>query len=461
MIVGAGPAGLAAAYELGRHGIPTTILERNDQVGGLARTLWFSDHGFDIGPHRFFTKSREVVDLWHEVLGSDLLEVDRLTRIYYKGKYFSYPLRPLDALSKLGIGTTLRAMGSYAAQRFKKRGEEPDNFEDWITEQFGKVLFEVFFKSYTEKVWGIPCDRIGKEWAGQRIRGLNLTQAIRHALTPRGKAKVRSLVEQFYYPRRGAGQLYEKMTELITAAGSTVHLERPVTRYEGADGRIARVHTSDGSHHDVDHVFISAPITSVVRGMDAPPEVRAAAEKLTYRSHITVNLITRGAPPFPDNWIYIHDPTLKVARVANYGSFSDALITPGTSALAAEYFCWEDDEIWVMEDDDLIALALRELEAAGLLSDAAFVEGFVVREADSYPTYYLGHEADFGVVRRFVDSFENVTMIGRGGMYRYNNQDHAILTGLYAARNYMGTSDFDLFAINAEEEYLEEESRRP
>ncbi|MFN2586623.1 MAG: FAD-dependent oxidoreductase [Actinomycetota bacterium] len=459
VVVGAGPAGLAAARELASRDIASVVVDRNDRPGGLARTIWRDGYGFDLGPHRFFTKNREVLSLWREVLGDDLLEVDRLTRIHYRGKFFAYPLKPLDALAKLGPLTTVRALASYAAQRMKRDAREPESFEDWIVGQFGRVLFEVFFKSYTEKVWGIPCDRIGSEWATQRIKGLNLTQAVRHAFRSGRDAKVRSLVERFYYPRRGAGQLYDLIAAGLADAGTEVRLGTTVTRLEHDGGRIVAAACSPGPDLPVRHAFVSAPITTVVKVLDppAPDHVVAAADSLFYRSHVTVNLIVDAPPPFPDNWIYVHSPQLRMARVANYATFSPEMIgRPGTCGLSVEYFCFEGDDVWTMDDERLVGFAASELDEAGLVETRLVRDGFVVREPDSYPTYYLGHRRAFRTLFDHCSRFANLSLIGRAGLYRYNNQDHALLTGLYAARNYVGETDVDLFEINPEDEYIEE-----
>lgn len=460
VVVGAGPAGLAAAWELTRNGIGPLVVDRNVEVGGLARTMWVDGYGFDLGPHRFFTKNQEVLDMWRFFLGEDLLDVPRLTRIYYRNKFFAYPLKPFDALAKLGPIKTTRAVFSYGLQKAKRRDiDSAENFEDWIVAQFGRTLFEIFFKSYTEKVWGIPCDQIGKEWAGQRIKGLNLSEAIRSAFR-RGKSdKVKSLIEEFYYPREGAGQLYDKMAEHIVAHGGEMRMASNIVRFEHDDQRIVALHTAEGERIAVDHAFVSAPITTVAQSLDpAPPEsVLEAARTLYYRSHITVNLILDAPSPFPDNWIYIHAPQLRMARVANYASFSQSMIAkPGTCALSVEYFCFTSDDLWNMSDEDLIGFGTREMEEAGLLSASTVVKGFVVRESDSYPTYYLGHRAHFEVLFEHLSRFENLTLIGRAGMYRYNNQDHASLTGLYAVRNHLGQSSVDLFSINPEDVYIEE-----
>lgn len=459
VVVGAGPAGLAAAWELTRHGIAPLVIDRNEQVGGLARTIWVDGYGFDLGPHRFFTKNEEVLDMWRHFLGEDLLTVPRLTRVYYRKKFFSYPLKPMDALSKLGPLTTTKALASYAKQRLKRDTKEPENFEDWIVAQFGRTLFEIFFKSYTEKVWGIPCDEIGKEWAGQRIKGLNLSEAIKGAFR-RGKSdKVKSLIEEFYYPRRGAGELYDRMTAEIRSKGGEVRMGTTITRIETEDEKVSAFVTDTGERIEVDHAFVSAPITMVAESLDpSPPDtVLEAARTLYYRSHITVNLIVDHESPFPDNWIYIHAPQLRMARVANYASFSmDMVARPGTCALTVEYFCFESDDLWNMDDGDLVRFATREMEEAGLLRSADVRKGFVVREGDSYPTYYLGHREHFDVLYEHVDGFGNLDLIGRAGMYRYNNQDHAALTGLYAVRNHLGLTDVDLFSINPEDVYIEE-----
>jgi protoporphyrinogen oxidase len=459
VVIGAGPAGLAAAHELARHGHQSLVIDKNDRVGGLARTIWRDGYGFDLGPHRFFTKNHEVLELWQEYLGDDLLDVDRLTRIYYRGRFFAYPLKPLDALAKLGPATTAKAVASYARERLRRHPDEPKSFEDWIVSQFGRVLFDVFFKSYTEKVWGIPCDQIGKEWAGQRIRGLNLAQAVRHAFGRGRSQQVRSLVERYQYPRLGAGQLYDAMAARLESGGSEVRTGVEVVRIETDGDRITRVHCDDGSAVDVAHVFASAPITGVATALEpaAPGEVLDAAESLYYRSHITVNLVVEQEAPFPDNWIYIQSPELRMARVANYASFSKDLIgRPGTCGLSVEYFCFETDDLWAMSERELLDLAAREMDRSGLLDASTIADGFVVKEKESYPTYYLGHRAHFDVLFVYLSRFRNLSLIGRAGMYRYNNQDHASLTGLYAARNHLGLSDVDLFAINPEDEYIEE-----
>lgn len=438
-VIGAGPAGLAAALELVRHGIAPIVFERNERIGGLARTIWYKNYGFDLGPHRFFTKNREIEALWTEILGEEFREVPRLTRIFYNGRFFFYPLRPLNTFFGLGPWITCRAVMSYGASRIRRKKSEPANFEEWIVQNFGRVLFSIFFRPYTEKVWGIPCAEIGKEWASQRVRGLNLTEAIRNAigLRRRGNGTAKSLVERFYYPRLGAGQMYEEMATRIQEAGAQIRLSAPVTKLITEGDRVAALGFGRNGEEwvDVSHVFASSPITSLVGALTDPPpaEVLEAARALRYRAHLTVNLIANRDRLFPDNWVYIHSPDVATARVTNYNNFSpDMVARPGTSALSVEYFCFKGDDLWRMTDADLIALAGRELERVALCRQSDIEDGFIVREANSYPTYYLGHGDHFDTLYRYLARYRNLSLIGRAGMYRYNNQDHAMLTGLYA-----------------------------
>jgi protoporphyrinogen oxidase len=465
VVVGAGPAGLAAAYVLAEHGIPTTVLERNDDVGGLARSFEFKGYRFDVGPHRFFTKDPEVDEFWRRVLGADFLKVKRLTRIYYHGRFFHYPLRPLDALWNLGLGRSAAAMLSFMASRLAWAGREPATFEEWMIKHFGRVLYRIFFEGYTEKVWGIPCRELGVEWADQRIRNLDLLSAVRHAFGSGRANGVRSLVEEFDYPREGAGLLYRRMRRFVEAAGSEVVTDAEVVGVRHAGGRIGAVEVARGGRREtlaVDYLFSSAPITTFARILDPapPPPVLAAAGALYYRDHITVNLLVDQPAVFPDQWIYVHDRRVRMARVANYANFSPDCAPGPSTPLSVEYFVFAGrDELWGMEDRALVELAAGELERVGLVRASEVTDGFVVREKDSYPTYYTGHREPFETLKTYAGEFANLQMIGRAGMYKYNNQDHALLTGFLAARNYLGERH-DVWAVNADPAY-HEEARRP
>jgi protoporphyrinogen oxidase len=447
---------MSAALELARSGVPVVVFDRNDRPGGLARTVWHNGYGFDLGPHRFYTKNLEVEQLWQDLLGRDLLEIHRQTRIFYGGRFFSYPLRPLEALARLGPLTSAHALGSYARERFRRR-KDPVTFEDWTRAQFGSVLYEIFFRGYTEKVWGIPCSEISNVWAQQRIKGLSLGQAARRALVPRRSTSVRSLVERFYYPRLGAGQLYERMAEEVIKLGGSIRYASPVERMLVRDSRVIAIE-SEQERHETQLLFSSAPLTWLPRAITPAldKDLLEAANSLRYRAHITVNLTIDGAGPFPDNWIYLNSPEVKAARIANYASFSpDLAPEPQTTGISVEYFAFVGDSVWQLDDKELITLACCELAKLGF-ADTAVSDGFVIREPDAYPTYYLGYEQAFARLYSALAKIENLILIGRAGMYRYDNQDHAILSGLYAARNALGKANVDLRQINTEHSYLEE-----
>ncbi|MFA5191944.1 MAG: FAD-dependent oxidoreductase [Verrucomicrobiia bacterium] len=464
LILGAGPAGLGAGYELARHGVPCTILDKNSQVGGLARTMEFKGFRFDVGPHRFFTKEKTVQAVWEEVLGRDLLRLLRLTRIYYRGKFFFYPLKPLNALIGLGIGGSLMTFGSYLYARIVYRCRQAKTFEQWITYTFGRRLYEAFFKTYTEKVWGVSCSDIGAEWAAQRIRGLNLWRVVKTAILG-NRQGIRTLTDQFCYPRIGAGMLYEKMSDKITTAGGRLHLGAVVEAIEVEGTTVTGVRCADGRHIKVGAegcLLSSIPITAFVQCLtpQVPTEVLAAARGLRYRDHITVNLTYFGTNPFPDNWIYVHAGEVRMARITNYANFSrDMVPTEDANGLAVEYFCFENDDLWRMSDEALVELATEELMRIGLIRRELVRDGFVLREKNAYPAYYAGYQTHFETLKNYVSRLTNVHMIGRAGMFKYGNQDHAMLTGLLTARNVLG-EQHDVWSVHDSEEYIEEESHR-
>ena len=466
LILGAGPAGISCAHELTKRGVAPTVIERHEQVGGLCRTLAHQGFLFDIGPHRFFTKNEEVDRLWHAALGDQCASVSRLTRILYRNYLFDYPLRPLAALRGLGLWTSAKAMASFARIKLFPGDTRPeDHFEAWVVHQFGRTLYEIFFKTYTEKVWGISCQTISADWAGQRIKGLSLISAVLNSLKfGHGGTGVKSLVDRFDYPLRGAGQAYERLADGAQSNGAVFKLNTRVHGLHHENGRIVAIETENQAgtleRLPADHVFSSIPLTQLVLRLNpAPPDdVLEAATSLYFRDHITVNLVIRRRRPFPDNWIYVHDPRVRMARIACYGNFSEKmLVDPARDALSVEYFTFAHEDLWQMADDQLVALATRELEQVGLLKPGDFETGFVLRERDAYPVYYLGYRNNLDKIRSYLARFDNLAPIGRGGMYRYNNQDHAILSGLLAARNYCvpGTRH-DLWEINEEQEYLEE-----
>jgi protoporphyrinogen oxidase len=466
VIAGAGPAGLTAAYELTKHGHPCVVLEADPHlVGGISRTDQYKGYRFDIGGHRFFSKSDEVNRIWREILGDELIVRSRLSRIYYNRRFFHYPLQAVDALVKLGPIRATRILLSYFKARLHPIQPER-TFEDWVVNRFGRMLFETFFKTYTEKLWGMPTNTISADWAAQRIKGLSLTEAVRNALfggRARGKGEiVKTLIDSFQYPRLGPGQMWEAARDRILAAGGAVHHDRRVVRIEhdgsavttfvarDAQGRLTRYH----GHH-----FLSSmPVRSLIRAMspEPPREVVEAANALRYRDFLTVVLIVDAPETFPDNWIYIHEPGVRLGRVQNFKNWSPDLVPdPSKSSLGLEYFCFEGDDLWSMPDAELVELGRREISSIGLVDAAKVIDGCVVRMPKAYPVYDDVYQDHLAVIRRWLSNLDNLALAGRNGMHKYNNQDHSMMTAFLAARNILGDGPFDPWKVNTDAEYHE------
>jgi protoporphyrinogen oxidase len=466
VVIGAGPAGLTAAYLLAKDGVRVTVLEGDSMVGGISRTAQHSGYRFDIGGHRFFTKIAPVEALWHEILGPEFISVPRLSRIHYGGKYFDYPLKAKNALLGLGLWNTFLCVASYVRWHFKPHPVE-DNLEQWVTNRFGKRLFEIFFKTYTEKVWGIPCTEIRAEWAAQRIQGLSLAKAILNAAQLQKRSEtIKTLIDRFQYPRLGPGQMWETATERVRDLGGEVLMQHEVTGIEHVDGRIVavRVQTPAGSRRiEGDHFVSTMPLRNLARALDpAPPqEIRQAGEGLNYRDFLTVALMIDADHVFPDNWIYIHTPGVKVGRIQNFNNWSRAMVPDeGTTCLGMEYFCFEGDGLWTSPDADLVALATKELGELGLVDPSKVRDGCVVRMPKAYPVYdstYAGHLA---TLREFIDPLRNLHTVGRNGMHKYNNQDHSMFTAMMAVQNMRG-SRHDVWSVNTDFEYHEEQRVEP
>jgi protoporphyrinogen oxidase len=473
VVIGAGPAGLTAAYELSKLGRRAVVLEADDIVGGLARTCEYKGYRFDVGGHRFFTKVSYVEELWREILGDELLVRPRLSRIHYRGKLFDYPLKPLNALRGLGVVESVFVVLSYLRALVLPFRRE-STFEHWVRNRFGKRLFEVFFKTYTEKVWGIPCSEIGAEWASQRIKDLDLVVALRNALLGAARSKdgevVTSLIEEFLYPRHGPGQMWTRCASLVEKAGGDVRLESPVVRLHHREGRIVDVvvRRPDGTEETVsgEQFLSSMPIGELALKLDPPPpeEVRKAARTLRYRDFITVALIVDRDELFTDNWIYIHSPTVRVGRIQNYKNWSPDMVADDTrTALGLEYFVQEGDELWTAPDEELVALGRREIVELGLASEGEITDGTVLRMKKAYPVYDGAYKSALRTLCTWMYDFENLQQIGRNGQHRYNNQDHAMMTGVLAARNVVG-AEHDIWAVNVERDYheqLREPAQRP
>lgn len=457
-VLGAGPAGLTAGYELAKRGRRVVVFEAADSVGGLARTEVRDGNRFDLGGHRFFTKSAEVEALWDEVLGGEMLVRPRLSRIRWRGRYIDYPLRAGDVVAKLGPVELSRCALSYAAARLgARRGPAPASFEEWVTDRFGRRLFQLFFESYTEKVWGVPTSELRAEWAAQRIAGLSFWGAARAALPGRRRNTPRSLIDQFRYPRLGPGQMWEEMARRIVARGGEVRRGAAVEELLIEDGRVAGVRAG-GDSLAVSAAISSAPLRSLA-GMvrpPPPPPVVAAARGLRYRDFLTVALTIAGEAPFPDNWVYVHDPEVMVGRIQNYRAWSPWMAAdPSRACVGMEYFCFEGDELWNSSDGELVDLARREIDAIGLLGAERVEGGHVIRVPKAYPIYDAEYERRLESIRAWLDGVPNLQQIGRNGLHRYNNSDHSMLTALRAVENLCENAGHDVWAVNAEDAYHE------
>ena len=451
----------------------TTVLEADPTyVGGISRTVTYKGFAFDIGGHRFFSKSAEVESLWSELLPDDMLQRPRLSRIYYGGKFYSYPLKAFEALFNLGIVEAGLSVLSYAKARVFPVAS-PRNIEDWVSNEFGSRLYNTFFKTYTEKVWGMSCRDISADWASQRIKGLSLSGAIRNALFPKKKGRgevIKTLIDSFRYPRRGPGMMWEAAAKRVRDMGNRVLLGHRVTAcsYDPAAGWTVEHVDAKGERHllEATHVISSAPIRDLMRGLSPKlsPAAATAANALRYRDFLTVVLMVRDRDSFPDNWIYIHDPSVMVGRIQNFKSWSPEMVPdPEMACYGLEYFCFEGDGLWTSSDEDLVARAKREMAQIGLLDPKDVVDGCVVRQPKAYPVYDHGYAANVDVVRREIDErFPGLHLVGRNGMHKYNNQDHAMMTSMLCVKNILaGKNLYDLWAVNQDAEYHEADVRAP
>ena len=469
-IIGAGPAGLTAGYLLSKEEVEVTVLEVDPiYVGGISRTATYKGFHFDIGGHRFFSKSKAVEDLWTEILPSDMLVRPRSSRIFYGGKFFSYPLKPFEALLKLGILKSILCVLSWCKARlFPVRN--PRNFEEWVSNQFGKRLFKTFFKSYTEKVWGMSCREISADWAAQRIKGLSLGSAIKNALFPQryngDRTKViKTLINSFRYPRRGPGMMWEACAKKMKAMGGKLEMGCKViccSYDEVSSSWTVEYKDRQGGLHaiDAEHVISSAPMRELVCGLSPAvgERTKRAAESLMYRDFLTVMLILKDRHMFDDNWIYIHDPSVKVGRVQNFRSWSPEMVPDSDKVCyGLEYFCFEHDGLWDSSDGDLIELAKRELIKIGLAKEGDLVDGCVVRQKKAYPVYDDDYARHVATIRQELeDRYPNLHLVGRNGMHKYNNQDHAMMTAMLCVENIVAdTKLYDLWEVNGDAEYHE------
>jgi protoporphyrinogen oxidase len=462
VVLGGGPAGLTAGYLLAKRGEPVIVLESTDQVGGIARTEVRDGYRFDLGGHRFFTKVKEVDDLWHEIMKEEFLLRPRLSRIYWRRKFLNYPLEGMDVIKKLGPVNLAMAGTSYlwAATKMKLRpNQREDTLEQWVSNRFGKWLFNQFFKTYTEKVWGVSTSELRADWAAQRIKGLSFFSAAKSAFVGNKGNKIKSLIDEFHYPRFGPGQMWEQMRDDINERGGEVRMNAPVTKLEFEDGKVVRV-LAGGETIEARAVISSLPLTVTTKIADPelPVDVRDAGRGLRYRDFLTVSLVIDGEDLFPDNWIYIHEPDVEVGRIQNFRSWSPWMVPNDHEAsVGMEYFCFAGDELWNMEDEKLVELATRELQQIGLCDPSKVKRGFAVRVNKAYPVYDAEYAERIEVIRSWLDPIQNFIQVGRNGLHRYNNSDHSMLTAMRAVENLCDGAGHDIWAVNADSVYHEED----
>ncbi len=468
-IIGAGPAGLTAAYLLSKKGYTVKVIEKDPTyVGGISRTVEYEGFRFDIGGHRFFSKSKEVVDLWNEILPDDFIQRPRMSRIYYEGKFYSYPLRAFEALWNLGIWRSTLCMVSYAkAKVFPNKNVK--SFEDWTVNQFGWKLYSIFFKTYTEKVWGMPCDEMSADWAAQRIKGLSLWSAVVDGLKrslglnkkPNDGMETKTLLETFRYPRLGPGMMWDAARDFVQSKGNEVLMGHSLKQLaQDADGnwRVS-ASTEDGETViNAKHVISSAPMRELATRIHPLPQSLPEAQDLNYRDFLTVALMVKSEDLFPDNWIYIHDDRVQVGRVQNFRSWSPEMVPDESIAcVGLEYFCFENDGLWSSTDEDLVELAKKEMAILGLCKPEDVVGGAVVRQEKAYPVYDDSYEENVETMRSDLEErFPTLHMVGRNGMHRYNNQDHAMMTAMLTVENIeAGSRKWNVWNVNEDAEYHE------
>jgi len=480
LVVGAGPAGLTAAYQLVKRGAPVTVVEGDSMVGGISRTAVRDGWRFDIGGHRFFTKVPEVEALWHEILpDGEFLSRPRMSRILYDGKLYDYPLKATNALRNLGFLEAVKCVLSYVWARVRPPKDQED-YESWLVARFGWRLYRTFFKTYTEKVWGVPVSEMPSDWAAQRIKTLSLSNAVWNAIFPKkGQTEITTLIDEFQYPKFGPGMMWERAAELVLEGGGTLVMETKVTAIHRSPGvgatsvtttvtggygagagspSASRTDLGATSTLDCDHLISTMALSSLVRVMDppAPAPVLAAANALKYRDFLTVALVVPQSAGFPDNWIYIHAPEVKVGRIQNFASWSPYLVKDGRTCLGLEYFVFENDETWSLPDDELIELATKELAHLGLVAVDQVERGFVVRMPKGYPYYDKSYAGHVDTIRHWLEAeVPNVHPVGRNGMHRYNNADHSMLTAMMTVENILDDAQHDVWEVNVEEDYHE------
>lgn len=460
-VIGAGPAGLTAAYELAKGGATVDVYEASSEVGGMSRTIELWGQLVDIGPHRFFSTDPRVNQLWLEVAGRDYRMVDRTTRILYKNSFFNYPITAMDALAKLGVFEAAHCVLSYARQLVSPVADK-GTFEDWVVRAFGRRLFEIFFKSYSEKLWGISCQDLDADFAAQRIKKFSLLEAIKTATGLGGKKKHKTLVDSFAYPNEGTGMIYKRMEAFLRERGQNVFLKTPVENVVIEQNKVQGLNLPGGKFVPYSQVVSTMPLTTVVKAIpEIPDDIRAHVNQLRFRNTILVYLHVDGKDLFPDNWLYIHSPELQTGRITNFRNWTPTILNgKETTILAMEYWCNSDEPMWASSDEALVELAKQEIQKTGLTKNAKVTDAYVCRVNRSYPVYSAGYKEHLKPIEAYLSTIQGFHAIGRYGAFKYNNQDHSILMGVLAAKNILETgSRMDLWSVNTDYESYQESTR--
>jgi protoporphyrinogen oxidase len=458
-VIGAGPAGITAAYELAKQGVEVDLYEASESVGGMAKSIKLWNQIVDIGPHRFFSNDNRVNKIWIEVAGRDYRMVNRLTRVYYKGKFFFYPVKLFNALINLGLIEASQSALSFFKEKILPT-KDKGTFETWVTQRFGKRLYEIFFKTYTEKLWGIKCTDLDSDFAAQRIKKLSLWEAFKSAVFKGNAKKHKTLVDVFAYPIGGTGMIYERMSDYIQKNKGHVFLKTPVEQVITENNTVKAIKLMDGTIKEYDIVISSMPLTLMVSRLPGVPQnIIDNCKSLTYRNTIIVYLNVQGTDLFPDNWLYINSDDVRTGRITNFRNWVPQINgDEKSSILALEYWCYDNDDVWKEADSILIERAKQEIKITGLTKDATITDGFVYRIPRCYPVYSTGYKEKLNEVEAYLRTIKNLVPIGRYGAFKYNNQDHSILMGYLAAQNIAQNTNHDLWEINTDYDSYQEES---